>query len=357
MNKKIISICGGILAVAVASSLLVGGSKSDWRTQYDTSLPDLSDKAWKETLHTDFTKIENMQQLLDAHWAPSPHAKRNVEYWCDDMLEFSENGLIIHSEKRDNHSCDICETSEGIFTGGIETRRMKDGKSEALFSQAYGYFEATVIVPRGTGMWSAFWLQSDCVGKVGNQGKDGSEIDIYESSFMSANPTKTGQAIHYDAYDAPWYHSNGNVTDVGYNLYDGQPHTYALKWTPDEYVMYVDGTPVWASDYGKVSQVPEFLRLTVEIRPNQWGPYAQRLGDFVNYDDDTNDFVIKDVKVYQNSKYESLVCQDTDFKDKKNLYTGLLIGGSTAAAALAATAIGFAAKAIYKARKRKSAKQ
>lgn len=50
-------------------------------------------------------------------------------------------------------------------------------------------------------MWSAFWLQSSNTGMIGNAGKDGSEIDIYESSFVSKNPTKTGSCIHYDGYD------------------------------------------------------------------------------------------------------------------------------------------------------------
>lgn len=145
MNKKIIGMCSGLLAVTFASMLFVGGNKTDWKTRYDTSLPDLNSGSWKETLHTDFTKIENMEQLLAANWAPSPHVKRNVEYWCDDMLEFTENGLIVHSEQRNNHNCDVCGVSEGIFTGGIETRRMADGKSEVLFAQAYGYFEATVL--------------------------------------------------------------------------------------------------------------------------------------------------------------------------------------------------------------------
>lgn len=355
MKKKIIGMCGGGLAVTVASMLFIGGNKTDWKMRFDTTLPDLSNGVWKETLHTDFTKIENMEQLLDAHWAPSPHIKRNIEYWCDDMLEFSPQGLIVHSEQQNNHNCDVCGVSEGIFTGGIETRKMVEGKSVPLFSQTYGYFETTVIVPRGTGMWSAFWLQSDGTGKVGNQGRDGSEIDVYESSFRATNPTKTGQAIHYDGYDVPWHRNKGNVTDVVYNLYDGQPHTYALKWMPNAYVMYVDGTPVWASNYGGVSQVPEFLRLTVEIRPNQCGPYAQQLSDFMNHADGTNDFIIQDVKVYQNTKFEKYVRTDADFKDKKNLYKRLLIGGSTVAAALGTTAIGFAVKTICKARKKKSA--
>ena len=70
--------------------------------------------------------------------------------------------------------------------------------------------------------------------------------------------------MHYDAYDAPWYRSGGQVRDVGYDLYDGEYHTYALWWSPDKYVFYVDGKSVWTTDYAGVSKVPEFMRLTVE---------------------------------------------------------------------------------------------
>lgn len=336
MKKPIVKLLAGAMSL-INVFLCFTGFKST--KEFDTSLPDLSSDNWSETLYTDFTEIENMQELEDAGWSASPHGLRNVEYWCDQMIDFSDQGVIIHSEKQTDHQCDVCKTSDGIFTGGIETRKTVDGKSEILFSQAYGYYEATVIVPRGTGMWSAFWLQSENVGKIGNKGKDGSEIDIYESSFIRKNPTKTGQAIHYDAYNSPWYRSKGNVTDVNYNLYDGQPHKYALKWTPDEYVVYVDDSPVWASNYGGVSQVPEFLRLTVEIRPDQWGPYAQQLGDFENHNDGTNDFIIKNVKVYQNKDYISKAKADDDFKDKKTSYILSIIAASVSGAALLIFAI------------------
>lgn len=195
-------------------------------------------------------------------------------------------------------------------------------------------------------MWSAFWLQSDYVGKVGHQGKDGTEIDVYESSFGRENPTQTGQALHYDAYDAPWYRSKGSVADVGYNLYDGQEHTYALKWTPEEYVFYVDGKAVWASNYGGVSTVPEVLRLTVEIRPDAWGPYGQQLGAFENHSDGTNDFIIKEVKAYQNNSYVGSVKSDDDYKDMEKTFIGLIAAASAVGAAALITGAVFAVKAI-----------
>lgn len=335
MFKKMFT---AILTVSILCLALCGCS-SDWKTTFDTSLPDLEDGSWVETMHTDFTQIHTMEELSAANWAPSPHGKRNYEYWCDQMIAFSANGLIIHSEQRDGHSCAICGVSQGVFTGGIETRKTGDN-SKMLFAQAYGYYEATVIVPRGSGMWSAFWLQSDNTGKVGHAGKDGSEIDVYESSFMRANPTKTGQAIHYDAYEPPFYKTAGNVTDVQKNLYDGEEHTYALKWTPTEYVMYVDGEAVWASDCGGVSRTPEYLRLTVEIRDSLFGPYGQEIGTFENRNDGTNDFIIKNVKVYQNEAYVPSIKNADDFKDMEKVFIGLMIGaGVVGGAALIALVV------------------
>lgn len=354
MKKVLCALLAGVVACSPAATCLAAentAAKTAETEMNDTALPDLNDGSWYETMHTDFTKIQNMQQLREAGWVPSPHGLRNYEYWCDQMIEFTNNGLIVHSEQQTDHDCDVCGVQEGVFTSGIETREMVDGKSNMLFSQAFGYFEATVIVPRGSGMWSAFWLQSDQCGQVGNKGEDGSEIDIYESSFMRNNPTKTGQAIHYDAYDPPFYRSNGNVTDTGKNLYDGKEHTYALKWTPTQYTMYVDGEAVWSSDYGGVAKTPEFLRLTTEIRDSGWGPYGQEIGQFENHNDGTNDFIIKDVKVYQNTAYEAYIKSPDDYRDLKKVYIAAIAGASIVGAAAVGTAAFFAVKAIIKKKK------
>lgn len=168
---------------------------------------------------------------------------------------------------------------------------------------------------------------------------------------MRNNPTQTGQAIHYDAYDPPFYHSKGNVTDTGKNLYDGKEHTYALKWTPTQYTMYVDGETVWSSDYGGVAKTPEFLRLTTEIRNSGWGPYGQEIGQFENHNDGTNDFIIKDVKVYQNTAYEAYIKSPDDYRDLKKAYIAAIAGASVVGAAAVGTAAFFAVKAIIKKKK------
>lgn len=332
MVKKISYV---IITVIFCLIFLAACSTDNFKEKYNTELPSLSEAdGWYETLNTDFT---NVKSLENTEWISSPHKKRNYEYWCDNMISFSDRGLIIDSYRTENHNCSQCPKS-GVFTSGIETRTDSVLGNEG-FNQAYGYFEAEVIVPRGQGMWSAFWLQSSNTPKVGNYGYDGTEIDIYESAFLG-NPTLTGQAYHYDAYDPPWYRSGGNVTDVKKNLYDGQIHKYALKWTPTEYVMYVDGEAVWAVGGKCISQTPEYLRLTVEIRDDVIGPYGQKLGPFVNHDDDTNKFVIQSVRVFQNKEYEPFIKNIEDFKDKKvEFVTYISVGAVIAAGILATTVI------------------
>lgn len=328
--KFISAICATVLALGTC--ILVAYSKNK---DFDKSLPSLNkEDGWEQTLNTDFSKYSSIDEVYkNSPWGTEgSHGKRKTEYWCDQALQIDKNkgALVIKSTEEDNHNCSVCNQNKGIFTGCLETRETENNKG---FKQAFGYYEVVCKVPDAPGMWSAFWLQSDGVSKVGNKGKDGTEIDVFESSFHQKNRTKTGNALHYDAYSQPWYKCVDNVTNVGYDVYDGQIHKYALHWTPKYYVFYVDDKPVWATDAGDVSRVPSFLRLTVEIRGDVLGPYGQKLGAFENRTDGSTDFEVKSVKVWQKESYKEHIKQDSDFKDKRKIYdkilhTSLVVGGT-----------------------------
>ncbi|MGN0771349.1 MAG: family 16 glycosylhydrolase [Christensenellales bacterium] len=287
--------------------------------KYDDTLPSLKESdGWHMTLYTDFSQFATLEEVYTTTpWSPSPHGLRKTEYWCDQSISLQNGTLVVSSAIEDDHVCDVCGVSSGVFTGGIETRATENNSG---FEQAFGYFETVVKVPDAPGMWSAFWLQSSGATKIGNQGKDGTEIDVYESSFHQLNRTCTGNALHYDAYDTIWYRCVDNVTDVGYDLYDGQYHKYALLWTPQYYVFYVDDAPIWTTDAGGVSQVNEFLRLTVEIRDTSYGPYGQKIGSFENRTDGSTDFCIKSVTVWQNDEFVSHIQSADDFSDCQQAY-------------------------------------
>lgn len=334
MKKKIVIIC---IIVVIASAVLFAAFYNNddpmaWKTAgYDLSVPVLGEDGWYMVFEDDFngTKLNEGIVFSEKYtgnkeiWTTSPHAIRwasNDEdkpeqacWWCPQMVEVKDSKAIIHSRYEENHVCDGDCPSAGRFTSGIETRLIEGdnnsnkGTSDTLlFSQAFGYFECRVKIPNSDVLWSAFWLQSSNMRQVGNEGMDGTEIDVYESAFIKSNTSKMGHALLWDGYGKN-AKSSGYIGELEQNLYDGY-HTYALKWTPEYYVFYIDGVATWASNAGDVSRVKQFLRLTVEIDAGDgWGPHAQKIGQFSHNNEDNEDFEIDYVKVWQNENYEQFI--------------------------------------------------
>lgn len=318
---------------------------------YDLSLPTLGDD-WYEVFTDNFDGTalnENIhwgsEELAEKYsngiWTYSPHGERRktdyekhpeyTNYWCDDMVEVKDGYVVIKSVQTDNHVCSsgVCPTGVGRFCGGIETRKIvekeivdesgdltKGDADDILFGQAFGYFEATVKFPKAEGLWSAFWLQSSNQRLISAEGVDGTEIDIYESAFIK-NPTVMGNALLWNGY-GDYAKVAGSLYDTKTDLYDGF-HTFALKWTPNYYVFYVDGNPIWATMGGGVSRVREFLRLTVEMdNGDGYGPHGEKIGKFKDND---SLFLIDSVRVWQNKNYEKYELSEDLFYgelDKKN---------------------------------------
>ena len=97
------------------------------------------------------------------------------------------------------------------------------------------------------------------VGKIGDDGRDGTEIDIMEKPWRD---DRVQHALHWDGYGKE-HKSEGKVANVP-GVMEGW-HTFALLWKPDEYVFYVDGKETWRTDAGGVCQVPLYIKLSDEI--------------------------------------------------------------------------------------------
>ncbi|MFC9861388.1 MULTISPECIES: glycoside hydrolase family 16 protein [unclassified Streptomyces] len=105
------------------------------------------------------------------------------------------------------------------------------------FTTAYGHVEARMKVPRGQGMWPAFWMLGDDIGNVGwpNSG----EIDVMEN--VGFEPGTVHGTLH-----GPGYSGSGGI-GAGYTLPGGAAfadafHTFAVDWAPDSITWSVDGT-------------------------------------------------------------------------------------------------------------------
>lgn len=333
-----------ILAAVIVTVCLKhkNNAQESWKDMgFDLSLPTLGEDGWYMVFEDDFEgdalnqNIQFGERYRGAKeiWTTSLHAVRwesndknkpeQACWWCPETVEVKDSNVIIHARYEENHTCSGDCPAVGRFTGGIETRRItgdnnqnKGSEDELLFAQAFGYFEVRAKLPDADGLWSAFWLQSSNQRKVSSAGVDGTEIDVFESAFRKSRQSKMGHALLWNGY-GKFADSEAYIGTLQQDLYDGY-HTYALKWTPEYYVFYIDGEPTWASMGGGVSKVKEFLRLTVEIDAGDgFGPHGQKIGQFSESGD--NIFMVDYVKVWQNENYEAFEIDDSKFPGELDL--------------------------------------
>lgn len=144
-------------------------------------------------------------------------------------------------------------TSGMIATGGKPN-------TKATFSYLYGYAEARIKLPRGAGMWPAFWL-------VPANRTWPPEIDIME--WQGVTPKNDIVTIHWGSAKHP--QQNGSTVDTGTDLWRGY-HTYGLDWEPSRVVWYFDGKPVKTyTDSAHIPHQPMYVILNLAI--GGWLPH------------------------------------------------------------------------------------
>jgi beta-glucanase (GH16 family) len=108
--------------------------------------------------------------------------------------------------------------------------------TKGKFDLKFGRFEARIKIPRGQGVWPAFWLLGNDIDTVGWP-KCG-EIDIMEN--IGREPSTVHGTIHGPGY------SGSKGIGAPFKLADNAVfaddfHVYAVEWTANEIRWYVDG--------------------------------------------------------------------------------------------------------------------
>ncbi|HEX6347237.1 family 16 glycosylhydrolase [Umezawaea sp.] len=134
--------------------------------------------------------------------------------------------LVITARKENpaNYNCwyGRCEyTSARLNTAG-------------RFTQTYGHYETRMKLPRGQGMWPAFWMLGADI-NTGNPWPGSGEIDIMEN--VGFEPNTVHGTLH-----GPGYSGSGGIGAAynGPNFSDGF-HTFAIDWAPNSIRWSVDG--------------------------------------------------------------------------------------------------------------------
>ena len=127
------------------------------------------------------------------------------------------------------------DTSWTNSKGVVTTNHYSSARllTKGLATWKYGRFEARMKLPKGRGMWPAFWMIPPDNNAYGNWPTSG-EIDILEN--WGIEQTTMWATVHM----------SGNASQNGYTLTEypnDSFHTYALDWRPDTISMSVDGKP------------------------------------------------------------------------------------------------------------------
>ncbi len=197
---------------------------------------------WRLVWHDEF----DGPKLDETKWNRLGDSKRRDGYWIKDDAYVDGKGNLVLRTRQDG---------DRYTSGAVNTR----GK----FEHAFGYYVTRCRVQRQQGHWPAFWLMCSGVNTIGNDGRDGTEIDIVEIPWLDGQLTSN---LHWDGYGKE--HQTAGIKFNVAGIQDGW-HTFALHWMTNEYVFYVDGKETWRTTAGGVSQVPEFIKLTDEI--GKWG--------------------------------------------------------------------------------------
>ncbi len=244
----------------------------------------------------DTTKWDDNQSVETLHWGPI----RKGGYWHKDMIEVRDGNLVIKTEYKEeplegNTFGSPDKYGEGYYTGMVATH----GKADFL----YGYFECRAILPKSTGMWSAFWMMNGGVYNQDGSGQDGTEVDIFESMYYKDAWWGAGDSvvcgIHFDGYDG--MHQGYSIGRWFANNPYEEYNTYGLEWTDKEYIFYINGVECGRLSQGGVSQNPEYLILSCEIAGENGVAYADRhgTGPISLKKGETAEFIVDYVKAYK----------------------------------------------------------
>ncbi|HYN95275.1 MAG TPA: glycoside hydrolase family 16 protein [Pilimelia sp.] len=156
--------------------------------------------------------------------------------WANEELQF-------YTDDRDNASLDgegnlaivVRRTTsplrESHFGGCAYTSARLISKDRVRFS--YGLVQARIRLPRGRGIWPAFWLLGQNIDEVG--WPECGEIDVMEN--FGKEPTTVHGTVH-----GPGYSGRAGRTashSAGGSLADGF-HLYSVCWQPDRIRWYLD---------------------------------------------------------------------------------------------------------------------
>ncbi|MFF5454434.1 discoidin domain-containing protein [Streptomyces sp. NPDC012950] len=213
-----------------------------------------------------------------AKWRADPGTGQNgeLQYYTDhDNASLDGTGHLVLEARKQATPGKGCppDPLTGSTTCQYTSARMNTG---ATFQFTYGRVEARVKVPKGNGLWPAFWMMgADFL--TGRPWPYNGEIDILE---VLGKDVKTS----YSTVHAPAYNGGGGI-GAPYRLpqdadFSDDFHTWAADWTSKGIVYSLDGRTVLTLDKEQVERTrgpwifdhPHYMILNLAVGGDWPGP-------------------------------------------------------------------------------------
>ncbi|MFD6098855.1 family 16 glycosylhydrolase [Nocardiopsis flavescens] len=194
---------------------------------------------------------------------------------------WGNNELQNYTDSRDNSALDgngnlvitARQEADGSYTSARITTQNK-------VQPEFGRIEASIKIPRGQGIWPAFWMLGGNF--PGTPWPDSGEIDIMEN--VGYEPHMVHGTVH-----GPGHFGGGGITGSythpqGWSFADDF-HTFAVDWAPGSITWSVDGevfhsvTPADTGGNPWVYDQPFFMILNVAVG-GEWPGYPDGTTQF-----------------------------------------------------------------------------
>ncbi len=158
----------------------------------------------------------------------SGFGNRELEYYTGRLANVhEENGNLAISARREAY-----RGRDGVSRQYTSARIESKGR----FELKYGRIEARIKLPKGRGIWPAFWMLGSDFGSIGWPACG--EVDIVEN--IGSEPSTIHGSLHGPGYSggSPL---TGAFTLPNHARFSDDFHVFAIEWEPQTIRFYVDG--------------------------------------------------------------------------------------------------------------------
>ena len=202
-----------ILLVGCPAAIAAGAAEARrpvWADEFSQSAGSAPDAAkWTHELGSHGFGNAELQTYVDS---------RATSFVADDPAALDGKALVIRADR--------------AGTGYTSARLHTSGK----FTVRYGRIEARLKLPRGQGIWPAFWMLGRDTGPV--EWPACGEIDIMEN--IGREPSRLYATLHGPGY-AGTHGLQGSTDLPGGAVFADSYHVFAVDWAPGRIEWSLDG--------------------------------------------------------------------------------------------------------------------